>query len=289
MATIRTTFFSRGQATSAIPAFAGVAAPQRGIPTTPPHLVGFAASYGDAFACSGPDRSTRQAVHSHLGCCHLFEHHANAALRALSRGDSASAARWFGAMNGLVNVQTGLRPIGTTPAWQLLWGETQGAWSQTACVAGLFGVFQPHELQSHLRRVIDRNQTCWTEYGNIPHRTASTRKDLADRALRKMAASADITPVEGGLALVALRAADRRPDPEWSTKVKILAGIPLALPLRLDENPFARALLALLNWTWEPNSTDDDGGTIRFHDPDLTPKLAQDFETSYADTVGDVQ
>lgn len=257
------------------------------MPTTPSHLIGFAASYGDTTATNASDRSVRQAVHSHLGCCHLFEHHANAALHALHRGDAAGAARWFGRMNGLVSIQRSLKPIGTTTAWQQLWGDTQGAWAQVAGVVGLFAILQPHQLPSHLTRVIDRKQTCWTESGNIPHRTGSTRRDLADRVLRKLAASTDITPVEGGLALVALPAAARRPEPTWSTGVKVL-NVPLALPLRLDENPYARALFALLNWTYTDGEQEGEG-FIRFHDPDLTPELARGFEEYYADAVGDVQ
>lgn len=288
MATIGTSIFLRGQATGVTPAFAGVALPQRSMPTPLSHLVGFAASYGDTAATNAPDRSVRQAVHSHLGCCDMFEQHANAALHALRCGDTAGAARWFGRMNGLVDMQSSLRPIGTTPAWQHLWGEAQGAWAQVVGVVQLFGMLRLPQLQPHLERVTDRTHTCWTDFGNIPHRTGSTRKDLADRVLRKLAASTDITPIEGGLALVALPVTARRPDPAWSTGVKILGDVPLELPLRLEENPYARALFALLNWTWESNSGDDDG-TIRFHDPDLTPELAQGFEEHYANAVGEVQ
>lgn len=286
MATIGTPIFSRGQATSANPAFAGVALPQRGVPTTPPHLVGFAASYGDAFACSGPDRSTRQAVRSHLDCCDALERQAFSALQALRKGDDSTAARWFGQMRSVVASQSALRPIGFTPAWQHIWIDAQAAWAQVSAVADLFGCLPSSGLQSILTPVVQRDQT-FIAPRPIPHRTGSTRKDLADRVLRRFSATASMTPIEGGLTLVALPAAQHT-EARWYTGVEILGGVPLTLPLHLDENPYARALFALLNWTWESNSGDD-GGTIRFHDPDLTPELAQGFEEHYANAVGEVQ
>lgn len=287
MTTIGTSNFSIGQATGARAGFAGVAVPQRGIPTTPAHLIGFAASYGDAFACSGPDRSIRQAVRSHLDCCDTLERQAYVALQSLRKDDKPTAARWFGRMKSVVESQAALRPIGFTLGWQQIWGQTQASWAQVSAVADSFEYISGRQLQDILAVVVQRNQT-FAAQTPIPHRTGSTRKDLADRVLRRLAASSAITPVDGGLALVALPVTAQRPEPAWWTGEKILGGVPLSLPLHLDENPYPRALFALLNWTYTSGEREGEG-LIRFHEPDLTPELAQDFEENYANAVGNVQ